>query len=143
MTKQHFDLSSPEAREEAVRLILAAPDGSTAVIAPPKRTVDQNAKMWPMLSDISRQRMRGFNYTPETWKGVMCSAHGIEGRFVEGLHGEPVPEGFSTSSMSVRQMADFLTFILATGDAEGIRWSDPKIREQEARWREEAARWAA
>jgi hypothetical protein len=51
-------------------------------------------------------------------------ALGFDTRFLTGLNGEPFPAGFRSSRLTVRQMADLITFIAEYGDRHGIHWSE-------------------
>jgi len=113
-------------REFAHHLINKAPDDFVVQISPPKRTNDQNAKMWAMLTDISRARPEGRVMTPDLWKAVFMNACGHEVQFINGLDGgTPFPIGFRTSKLSKAQMADLITFIYEYGDRHGVVWSEP------------------
>ncbi len=118
-------------RDRAIRLVQAAPDGHWLKIEPPKRTLDQNAKLWACLTDISVSKPEGRCLTPDEWKSVFMSACGWEVQFLEGLDGRPFPVGFRSSKMNTKQMADLITFILAKGDEWGVKWSD-EIRDSDA-----------
>ena len=111
-------------RDRAVQLVMSAPHGHVLRIEPPKRTLDQNAKLWAMLTDISMAKPEGRRLTPDEWKAVFMQACGWEQQFLEGLDGRPFPTGFRSSKMSKAQMADLITFVQAKGDEWQIRWSD-------------------
>jgi len=128
---QTLILASQSVRERAKRMIDLAPDRSVVNIQEENRTSDQNAKMWAMLSDISRAKPEGRRHTAETWKGVFMQACGWEVQFVEGLDGRPFPEGFRSSRMTVKQMADLITFIQSYGDQHGVLWTYPEDRYEE------------
>lgn len=117
-------------RQLAHRLIDLAPAGAVVNIAEAKRTPDQSAKMWAMLSDISRAKPDGRKLQPEVWKALMMSACGHEVQFLMGLDGNPFPYGFKSSRLSKSQMADLISFIAAYGDEKGVRWSEPNPYEQ-------------
>ena len=111
-------------RARAHRLVANAPAGYVMRIEPPKRTLDQNNKLWAMLTDISVAKPEGRKHTPDDWKAIFMNACGWEVQFVEGLDGRPFPRGFRSSQMSKAQMADLINFIQAYGDQHGVRWSD-------------------
>lgn len=113
-------------REAAHRMVQYAPVGSVLKISEPKRTIDQNDKMWAMLTDISMQKPQGRKYTPDQWKAVMMNACGWEVQFLEGLDGTPFPSGFRSSQMTKTQMIDLISFIQSQGDEWGIQWSDER-----------------
>lgn len=117
-------LDCPRARQEAMRLIMAAPNGSVVTVKAAKRTVDQNAKMWAMLSDVSMAKPQGRCATPDVWKSLFMQACGHAAQFELGLDGRPFPVGFKTSALSKAEMADLITFILQYGDANGVTWSN-------------------
>jgi hypothetical protein len=111
-------------RALAKRLIDAAPIDAVVTVKEATRNADQNALMWALLSDISRAKPEGRRHTPEVWKALFMSACGHEVQFAQGLDGNPFPVGFRSSRLSVRQMADLITFIQAWGDERGVAWSD-------------------
>jgi hypothetical protein len=110
-------------RDLAKRLIDAAPVDAVVTVKEATRNADQNALMWSLLSDISRAKPDGRKHTPEVWKALFMSACGHEVQFALGLDGNPFPVGFRSSRLSVRQMADLITFIMAWGDERGVQWS--------------------
>jgi len=111
-------------------LINRAPDGYVVTVKEQARNNDQNAKMWAMLSDISRAKPDGRSHTPETWKNLFMHALGHETRFEMGLNGEPFPAGFRSSRLSKSQMADLITFIAEYGDRHDVQWSEPNPYER-------------
>lgn len=110
-------------RDAAHRLVASAPDGYVMSLAEPRRTLEQNDKMWAMLTDISCAKPEGRMHTPSDWKAVFMNACGWEVQFIEGLDGRPFPSGFRSSRMTKKQMADLITFIQAYGDERGVVWS--------------------
>ncbi|KAF2377227.1 hypothetical protein BSN82_17900, partial [Acinetobacter baylyi] len=65
-------------REFAKALINKAPIDAVVKISEAKRSDDQNAKMWAMLSDISRAKPGDRKHTPEVWKCLFMNALGHE-----------------------------------------------------------------
>lgn len=104
-------LSNPLHRAHAHRLIDAAPVNAIMQIEPPKRTIPQNKILWAMISEIAAQKPGGRKWRPEVWKCAFMSAFGMECEIQEGLFGEPLPIGFSSSRMTVAQMSGLLDFI--------------------------------
>lgn len=117
-------LNGQASRQRAAALVAKAPSGYICKISEPKRSLDQNAKLWAMLTDISTAKPQGRMLTPDEWKAVFMQTCGWEQQFLEGLDGRPFPTGFRSSRMTVAQMADLITFIQAYGDQQGVRWSD-------------------
>lgn len=107
-------------------LIEAAPVDAVVTIREGTRTLDQNARMWAMLSDIARAKPEGRHMPPEVWKAAFMSALGHEIVWQPGIEdAPPFPAGFRTSRLSKRMFADLITFIAAYGDRHGVEWSDP------------------
>ena len=117
-------LSTPYARQKAHQLIEKAPADYLCRIEPPKRTKEQNDKLWPMLTDISVQKPQGRRMTPDQWKAVFMQACGYEVQFLNGLDGQPFPAGFRSSRLSKAQMSELIEFIQAWGDENGVRWTE-------------------
>jgi hypothetical protein len=94
------------------------------------RSLDQNAKMWPMLEDFAAQVPWPINGTlglidAEDWKAILTAAFEQEGRMVPGLRGGFVMLGARTSRYTKPKMADFITFLYAEGNDRGVEWSEP------------------
>lgn len=119
-------LTSPHSRHRAAYLCMKAPRGYVAEIKEPKRTLEQNDKMWAMLTDISVAMPMGRRHTPDDWKAIFMNACGWECQFLEGLDGRPFPQGFRSSSLTKSQMGDLINYIQAFGDENGVRWSEPE-----------------
>lgn len=117
-------LGSAANREYAKRLIDAAPIDAVAVIKPGTRTLDQNSKLWAMLSDVSRAKPEGRKHGPEVWKALFMQACGHAVQFVNGLDGLPFPAGFRSSRLTKGQMSDLIEFIYAYGAEHGMEWSE-------------------
>lgn len=121
---QVIHLRGDRQRELAKSLIDKAPDNSVVKISPEKRSDDQNAKMWAMLSDVSRSKPEGRRHIPEVWKCLFMQACGHEVTFEHGLDGRPFPLGFHSSKLTKAQMSDLIEFIYSYGAKHGVRWSD-------------------
>lgn len=116
-------------RAFAKQLIDRAPQDAVVRISAPTRTLDQNAKMHAMLSDISRAKPEGRCHTPEVWKALMMHACGHAVQFETGLNGQPFPIGFRSSRMTVAQMSDLIEFMYEYGARHAIAWTDSEQRE--------------
>lgn len=126
MAGQTVILVGPSQRRFAHDLIERAPTNAVLSIRQAKRTVDQNAKMWAMLSDVSRAAPEGRLWTTDTWKAAFMHALGHEILWQPGLNGQPFPAGFRTSRLDKEQMADLITMIQEYGDRHGVRWTTPE-----------------
>jgi hypothetical protein len=95
------------------------------------RTLDQNAKMWAMLTDIARQipwivNDRLQTMTAEEWKDVLTASLTGELRVARGIDGGIVLLGLRTSRMTIRRMTLLIELMLAFGSERGVVWSDPE-----------------
>ncbi len=94
------------------------------------RSNEQNARMWAMLSDVSKQVIwHGRKLSPEEWKHVF-SASLKRQDVVPGIDGGFVVLGLSTSKMSVREMGDLMELISAFGAQNGVKFSAPEYMEE-------------
>lgn len=118
-------LVGPVQRAFAKSEIDRAPAGWIVTLKEPTRTLDQNARMWAMLTDLSKQKAGGVVETPDGWKMLVMHAAGHECQFMNGLDGRPFPVGFRSSRLTVRQMRDLTEWMRAYGDQAGIAWSEP------------------
>lgn len=123
--KRIFILAHRQARAGAELAIRGAPDGYIVTISEPTRTLDQNAKLWPMLGDVSRQVVwHGQKLTSEEWKDVFTAALKKQ-KAVPGIDGGFVVCGQSTSKMGKRAFAELIELIYAFGGEHGVQWSEP------------------
>jgi hypothetical protein len=118
-------LLGPRQREHAKAEIDRAPDGYIVRIAAPTRSLDQNAKLWALLCDVARAEPLGRMHTPDEWKAIFMQATGWESAFLPGLSGGFFPIGFRSSRLTVRQMADLITYIHAFCAEQRIPLSEP------------------
>ena len=126
MTRQVIRLIGDVQREYARRQITAAPAEWVVTIQDPTRTTDQNAKLWPMLGDVSRQvAWYGRKLSDEDWKHVFtASLSKLD--VVPNLDGTGfVALGQSTSKMGKRAFSDLIELVTAFGAQRGVVWSDP------------------
>lgn len=120
-------LRGPTQRRFAHELIDRAPVDAVVRVAEATRNTDQNARMWAMLSDVSRSKPEGRKWPPETWKSAFMHSLGHQVQFADGLDGSgPFPLGFRSSRLTVRQMADLITVIAEYGDRHGVQWTEPE-----------------
>lgn len=112
-------------RDFAKHMIDRAPVDAVVTIREAKRTIEQNDKMWAMLSDVSRAKPEGRRATPEVWKALFMHLCGHAVQFEMGLDGRPFPMGFSSSKLTKAQMSDLIECIYEYGARHGVRWSEP------------------
>lgn len=94
-------------------------------VKPLTRTLEQNAKLWAVLADVSEQvNWHGQKLTPEDWKHVFSAALNQQ-RVVPNIDSTGfVVLGQSTSKMTVRQMADMIELINAFGAERNVNFKE-------------------
>jgi len=113
-------------RERAIRWCEKIKDGTRLDFKAPRRSLDQNAKMWAMLTDISEQvEWYGRKLSPTDWK-CMFSAALKKATVVPDLEGTSfVMLGLHTSDMSKEEMSNMLELIYKFGAEHSVVWSEP------------------
>lgn len=92
-------------------------------IKPLTRSLEQNARLWAMLTDISNQvDWYGRKLSPHDWKHVFTASLKKQD-VVPGLDGGFVVLGLSTSKMTKAEMCDLQTLMEAFGAEKGVRFS--------------------
>lgn len=126
---QTIVISGLRARDAAHRLVSIAPEGAILNIQEARRTNDQNALMWALLSDISRAKPQGRVLPPEIWKCIFMASVGHQCRFEPSLDGNGVvPVGFKSSRLTKAEMGDVIEAIYAFGAEHGVIWSNEERR---------------
>jgi hypothetical protein len=94
-------------------------------IKPEKRSSEQNARMWAMLGDVSRQvDWHGKKLSPEDWKHVFSSSL-RKLQVVPNLDGTGfVALGLSTSTMSKSEFSELMELMEAFGAERGVAWNE-------------------
>lgn len=94
----------------------------------PRRSLDQNALLWAVLTDVSRQvEWHGQRLTKENWKDIFTAALKRQ-QVVPGIDGGFVVLGTSTSRMSKQEFSELIELIYAFGAEHGVEWSEPAQR---------------
>ena len=124
--KRILTLTGEAAKKAACREILAAPEGYVVTIAEKTRSLDQNAKLWPMLQDIARQcDWHGLKLKEDEWKDLL-SAGLVQSKVVPNMEGNGfVILGQRTSKMTKSQFAALIELLYAFGAERGVVWSEP------------------
>ena len=122
-----FNLVHPEARRRAAAWVAnEAPDGFVIEGRPPKRTLDQNSLLWPVLECFAAQlewpvNGRMVKMTAEDWKDLLSAAYRRESqRVAMGVDGGMVMLGLRTSKMNKREFSEFIEFIFSVAADRGV-----------------------
>jgi hypothetical protein len=114
-------------RKRASDWCLKAPAGTRIEYKRAKRSLDQNSRLWALLSEIAAQKTwHGMRLTPDDFKLIFMDALKRELRIVPNLDGTGfVNLGRSSSDLSKEEMSDLLELITAWGVEHGIQFNDP------------------
>lgn len=127
MKRGTYRLTSKAQRERLCRHVMAAPADWLGVLSEPTRSLDQNAKLWPMLEDIRDQVPDMQAYGVDDIKMRFLHALGAEMRFLPELEGQGMfPIGLRSSTLTVAQFSGLVELIYAFGAKHGVVWSEPK-----------------
>jgi len=109
------------------------------------RSLDQNAKQWPMLHDIATQvplTINGRESLPDVadkraveirakdWKNVLSAVFLRETR-IAAYDGAVVSLGASTSQFGRRQFSEYIEFLYCVGAQHEVAWSENAIESYE------------
>lgn len=128
MTKRIYKITGEASRQAAKRAIDDAQIGQWAVVQDKTRTLEQNAMLHPLLTDISKQKLwMGERISMLQWKNIMVSGHAIAtgnpSKITVGIEGEVVNLRESTTAMSTKRFSSLMEYVLAWGAMNGVEWS--------------------
>jgi hypothetical protein len=128
MSRALVILNRASDRERVQAWAAKAPWGTRITFQEAKRTTDQNARMWAMLTEVARQvKWHGQQLSADDWKLIFMAALPEETRIVPNLSGNGfVNLGRSSSKLSVGEMADLMDLIAAFGAREGVTFAEPE-----------------
>lgn len=102
----------------------SVPVGTRIEFKAPRRSLEANAKMWAMLTEVAHQvDWYGEKLSAEDWKDVF-SASLRRAKVVPGIDGGFVPLGMRTSDMSKDEMSALIELIYAFGAERGVVFND-------------------
>lgn len=124
--KQKITIRSVQQKDWVIEIIKAMPYEPTyeVVIQEKKssRSLEQNAKMWAALADISEQVVwHGQKLSKEAWKDIFTASLKKQ-QVVPGLDNNFVVIGAHTSKMTVAEMSDLLELATAFGCQHNVKW---------------------
>lgn len=126
MSRALIILDTPADRMRATTLIHRAPTGTRVEFKAAKRSLDQNSRMWAMLTDVATQlEWHGQKLRADDWKLMFMDALKRELRVVPNIDGNGfVNLGRSTSDLSKAEMSDLQELIAAFGARHGVQFHD-------------------
>lgn len=128
MTRAVVQIKAQADRNLIARWAGNVPEGTTVEFRAPRRSLDQNALMWSLLQQISKQvEWFGKLRTPEDWKDLATAAlRGAE--FVPGITpGTVVPLGMRTSQMTKEEISELIESLYAFGTERGVKFRELEV----------------
>ena len=127
--KKIFKLVSETVKNNLIDFVRSLPTDSknplVVCIQEMTRTLEQNARMWATLTDISKQVIwHGLKLTPEEWKHVFTAT--LKGqKTVPNLDSTGfIVLGQSTRAMSKRELSNLLELAYSFGAERNVKWSE-------------------
>ena len=112
---------------QKARPYLMAGNKLVLTIEQEKRSQEQNALMWSVLTDLSKQvPWHGEKLTKDEYKDLLTAGLKKQ-RAIPGIDGGFVVLGSSTSKMTKQEMTDLITLAHAFGDDREVKWSPTSI----------------
>lgn len=126
MSRALITLHGAADRERARALLAKAPTGTRVEFKAAKRTLDQNSRMWAMLTEVARQvEWHGVKLRADDWKLIFLDSLKRELRLVPNLDGTAfVNLGRSSSDLTKAEMSDLIELIMAFGANHGVTFHD-------------------
>jgi len=114
---------------KVIKIIRSLPlDGTWAVVFKETniRNLEQNAKLWACLSEISQQVVwYGSRLAPEEWKIIFTAAL-KKTKIVPDIDGTGfVSLGASTSRMTIKEMSELIELMTAFAAEHNVKFSAP------------------
>lgn len=130
MSRALLILNTDADRSKAMHWIQQAPVGCRVEFKRARRSNDQNALMWLLLTELSEKlEWHGQHLAPEDWKDFLMHAY-RQARWVPAEGGAGmVPIGMRTSDLSKDEMGELIELIQAFAARQGVAFS---INETEA-----------
>lgn len=127
MSRALLVLSGDDIRAKAVNWIRKAPVNTRLEFKAPKRSLDQNSKMWASLTDVAEQVVwHGQKLTTDDWKVIFLQGLKQELRVVPNLENNGfVMLGRSSSDLSKEEMSLLIELILCWGAEHGVTFHEP------------------
>jgi ribosomal protein L30/L7E len=98
------------------------------ILTRPLRTLSQNKKLWPMLSDVQKQvKWYGERLDSEDWKDMFMSSLNKQ-RSVPGIYGGFVGLNRRTSKLDKEGFTQLIEVIYAFGSERQVAWSEPSLQ---------------
>lgn len=120
-----YKLSSLGQRQLAIQAVSQAPNDHVVIVKQRTRSIDQNAMLWRLLTELSKAIPWQVNgefemLSADEWKDIVTASLSQEKRIARGINGGFVMLGKSTSVMTVSQMTELIDFIYSFAAEQGV-----------------------
>ena len=120
MSRATLFLNTDADRKKAASWVRQAPAGTRVDFVENKRSVDQNSRMWCLLTAVADQlTWHGQKYDTASWKDYFMHAYRGE-RWMPAEDGGMVPIGRSTSKLTKEEHSDLTAIIEAFCARQGV-----------------------
>ena len=124
-TRRTFQINCEADRGVVAHWVANVSPGTTVEFRAARRSNDQNALMWSLLTQISKQLdWAGKKRTPEDWKDLLTAAL----RHIECVPGiapdTVVPLGMRTSQMTSAEISELIESMIAFGTEHGVKFRE-------------------
>jgi len=128
MSRALVQIKSDAERSQIATWARNVPVGTTVEFRTPRRSNDQNALMWSLLGQISKQvDWYGTKLSSEDWKDVLTASL-RRTRVVPGIDvGTFVPLGMRTSQMTKEEISELLELIYAFGAERSVQFRELEV----------------
>ncbi len=129
MEKRVINLVSDKQKSHAKECIDLAPEDFVCVLQQRTRSLDQNALLHKVLSDIASQVIwQGHKLPVDVWKRLCVAAwlreRGEQPTMIPALDGKGFDVIFErTSRLRVSECAELVEWCMAFGSEQGVEWS--------------------
>lgn len=128
MSRAVVQIKADSDRSQIATWARNVPVGTTVEFRAPRRSNDQNALMWSLLSQISKEvDWYGQKLSGEDWKDVLTASL-RRTRVVPGIDiGTFVPLGMRTSQMTKEEISELIELIYAFGAQQDVRFRELEL----------------
>lgn len=128
MSRAVVQIKSEADRSQITTWTRNVPVGTTVEFRAPRRSTDQNALMWSLLGQVSKQvDWYGTKLSSEDWKDVLTASL-RHARVVPGIDpGTFVPLGMRTSQMTKEEISNLIELVYAFGAEHDVHFRELEV----------------
>ena len=129
MSRALVVLNSKHERDRVANWAMKLPAGTRVEFKEAKRTTDQNARLWAMLTEVATQlAWHGQKLSTDDWKLIFLDALKREMRMVPNINGNGfVNLGRSSSDLTKSEFSDLIEIIHAFGAEHGVVFQEDRV----------------